>query len=39
MIEIRETETYSQWFKLLAGGNKRTQERDIKTALDLAQNL
>ncbi|MFM6044141.1 MAG: type II toxin-antitoxin system RelE/ParE family toxin [Dolichospermum sp.] len=96
MIEIRETEIYSQWFKslrdrqakaridirvrrlsmgnpgdvkpvgqgvselridygpgyrvyfiqrgetliiLLAGGDKRTQERDIKTALDLAQDL
>jgi putative addiction module killer protein len=96
MIEIRETEIYSQWFKslrdrqakaridirirrlsmgnpgdvkpvgqgvselridygpgyrvyfiqrgeiliiLLAGGDKRTQERDIKTALELAQNL
>jgi len=24
---------------LLAGGDKRTQERDIKTALDLAQDL
>lgn len=24
---------------LLAGGNKRTQEQDIKTALDLAQDL
>lgn len=24
---------------LLAGGDKRTQERDIKTALDLARNL
>jgi putative addiction module killer protein len=24
---------------LLAGGNKRTQQRDIKTALDLAQDL
>lgn len=24
---------------LLAGGDKRTQQRDIKTALDLAQNL
>ena len=96
MIEIRETEIYSQWFKslrnrqakaridirirrlsmgnpgdvkpvgqgvselridygpgyrvyfiqqgetliiLLAGGDKRTQERDIKTALDLALDL
>lgn len=96
MIEIRETEIYSRWFKslrdrqakaridirvrrlsmgnpgdvkpvgqgvsemridygpgyrvyfiqrgeslviLLAGGDKRTQERDIKTALDLAQDL
>jgi len=96
IIEIRETEIYSQWFKslrdrqakaridirvrrlsmgnpgdvkpvgqgvselridygpgyrvyfiqqgetliiLLAGGDKRTQERDIKTALDLAQDL
>ncbi len=96
MIEIRETEIYSQWFKslrdrqakaridirirrlsmgnpgdvkpvgqgvselridygpgyrvyliqrgeiliiLLAGGDKRTQERDIKTALELAQDL
>ncbi|NET59158.1 MAG: type II toxin-antitoxin system RelE/ParE family toxin [Symploca sp. SIO2E6] len=96
MIEIRQTETYSEWFKalrdrqakaridirvrrlsmgnpgdvkpvgqgvselridygpgyrvyfirrgeiliiLLAGGDKRTQERDIKTALDLAQDL
>jgi putative addiction module killer protein len=24
---------------LLAGGDKRTQDRDIKTALDLSQNL
>ncbi|WP_318780262.1 type II toxin-antitoxin system RelE/ParE family toxin [Anabaenopsis elenkinii] len=24
---------------LLAGGDKKTQERDIKTALDLAENL
>ena len=24
---------------LLAGGEKRTQDRDIKTALDLSQNL
>ncbi|MBD2159864.1 type II toxin-antitoxin system RelE/ParE family toxin [Limnothrix sp. FACHB-881] len=96
MFEIRQTETYAQWFKtlrdrqakaridirirrlsmgnpgdvkpvgqgvselridygpgyrvyfvqrgetliiLLAGGDKRTQERDIKTALDLAQDL
>lgn len=96
MIEIRETEIYSRWFKslrdrqakaridirirrlstgnpgdvkpvgqgvselridygsgyrvyfvqrgetliiLLAGGDKRTQEQDIKTALDLAQDL
>jgi len=96
MIEIRQTETYSEWFSdlrdhqakarinirirrlsmgnpgdvkpvgrgvselrvdyrpgyrvyfkqrgetliiLLAGGDKRTQERDIKTALDLAQYL
>lgn len=96
MIEIRQTETYSQWFStlrdrkakahidirvrrlsmgnpgdvkpvgqgiselridygpgyrvyfiqrgetliiLLAGGDKRTQEQDIKTALDLAQDL
>ncbi|MBD2428561.1 type II toxin-antitoxin system RelE/ParE family toxin [Phormidium sp. FACHB-1136] len=96
MIEIRETEIYSQWFKslrdrqakaridirirrlsmgnpgdvkpvgqgvselridygpgyrvyfvqrgeiliiLLAGGDKRTQERDIKTALELAQDV
>jgi putative addiction module killer protein len=96
MIEIRQTETYSDWFNtlrdhqakarinirirrlsmgnpgdvkpvgrgvselrvdygpgyrvyfkqrgetliiLLAGGDKRTQERDIKTALDLAQDL
>jgi putative addiction module killer protein len=96
MFEIRQTETYSQWFNtlrdrqakaridirvrrlsmgnpgdvkpvgqgvselridygpgyrvyfvqrgetliiLLAGGDKRTQERDIKTALDLAQDL
>ena len=96
MIEIRETELYSRWFKsprdrqakaridipirrlstgnpgdvkpvgqgvselridygpgyrvyfvqrgetliiLLAGGDKRTQEQDIKTALDLAQDL
>ena len=96
MIEIRETETYSRWFKalrdreararidirirrlsmgnpgdvkpigkgvselridygagyrvyfvkrgdtlivLLAGGNKSTQNHDIKTALDLSQNL
>ena len=96
MVEIRETEIYSRWFKslrdrevkaridirlrrlslgnpgdvkpigkgvselrvdygagywmyfirrgdtlivLLAGGEKRTQDRDIKTALDLSQNL
>ena len=96
MIEIRETEIYSRWFKslrdreararidirirrlsmgnagdvkpigqgvselridygagyrvyfiqrgdtfivLLAGGDKRTQDRDIKTAIDLSQNL
>lgn len=73
MFEIRQTETYSQWFNtlrdrqakarselridhgpgyrvyfvqrgatliiLLAGGDKRTQERDIKTALDLAQDF
>lgn len=96
MMEIRQTETYSKWFKslrdrqararinvrirrlslgnpgdvkpvgegvselridygpgyrvyfaeqghtvviLLAGGNKQTQERDIKTALDLAREL
>jgi putative component of toxin-antitoxin plasmid stabilization module len=43
MIEIRETEIYSRWFKSLrdreAGGDKRTQDRAIKTALDLSENL
>lgn len=27
------------WVVLLAGGDKRTQDRDIKVALDLARNL
>jgi putative component of toxin-antitoxin plasmid stabilization module len=63
MIEVRQTDTYSDWFValrdrqararidirirrlslgnpgdvLLAGGDKRTQDSDIKTALELAR--
>ena len=28
-----------EWVILLAGGDKRTQDRDIKTAMELARNL
>lgn len=33
---VQQGETF---ILLLAGGDKRTQQRDIKTALDLAQNI
>ena len=72
MIEVRQTEEYSDWFAnlrdkqarvselridygpgyrvyffqrgrevviLLAGGDKRTQQKDIQTALELVRNL
>ena len=41
MIEIRKTEIFAKEkvVILLAGGDKRTQAKDIKTALRLAQNI
>ena len=51
MVEIRQTEVFAAWFRvyfvrrgdtvivLLAGGDKRTQARDINTALRLARYL
>ena len=44
MIEIRQAEKYTQWFSGLrdrpfAGGDKRTQGQDIRTAIELASNL
>jgi putative component of toxin-antitoxin plasmid stabilization module len=48
MIEIRQTEVYANWFARLrdrqararmAGGDKRTQDRDIQVALELARQM
>jgi len=46
MIHIRKTDVFARWLDslrdiviLLAGGNKKTQDADIKTALRLAKNL
>jgi putative component of toxin-antitoxin plasmid stabilization module len=48
MIEIRQTEVYANWFARLrdrqararmVGGDKRTQDRDIQVALELARQM
>jgi len=46
VLVIRKTEVFSRWLDglrevilLLAGGKKKTQNRDIETALRLKQNL
>ena len=41
MNEIRKTELFGQWLDGLRdlGGDKRTQAKDIRTALRLARNL
>jgi putative component of toxin-antitoxin plasmid stabilization module len=43
MIDVRQTDAFANWIGtlvvLLAGGDKRTQARDIQTALELAREL
>jgi putative component of toxin-antitoxin plasmid stabilization module len=42
VYEIEQTETFSAWFHivfLLCGGDKRTQEADIKQAHKLAKEI
>jgi len=36
---IRESDTYKAIYVLLCGGEKSTQDKDIKKALELAENL
>jgi len=43
MIELKQTATYRKWHRgnemvlLLCGGDKRSQQKDIETALQLAK--